>query len=367
MGPHDFKFDPTNTLPEESDFSYPPISQVFSETSTVYAISALSPLEPKARKPKGLTQEKLLYLQLNGPFFQAVERMKSDLDGNHLLVPRFYIAKNRTLLRQIRSQGVLAIFYNTKTNRVRSNKNIRIETDMILAYPASELFDIDQINECTDDFAPKGWIHLRPLRVVNNISFEVNETIERDYFRRMFATSKMATDDKSGHHNSSTKQLLKKVVRQILGLPELDTTLPGAAGAPSQDLGSTNQTGGGDMMTTETAGDQHHHHRPMIQQRMMRTKEEEAMEVDEGSDDEKINEATPKSNNEEKMEVDIKTEMNTISNTQRLGSKEISHDVWKKLFDGKIFFCINVTMLVRSCANFFCVPFFLQFVQVKAF
>ncbi len=324
LGPHDFKFDPTNTLPEESDFSYPPIGQVFSESSTVYAISALSPLEPKARKPKGLTNEKLLYLQLNGPFFQAIERMKSDLDGNHLMVPRFYIAKNRTLLRQIRSQGVLAIFYNTKTNRVRSNKNIRIETDMILAYPASELFDIDQINECTDDFAPKGWIHLRPLRVVNHISFEVNETIERDYFRRMFATSKIATDDRSGHHNSSTKKLLKKVVCQILGLPEkiletptIDTSKPTATSFKS-DLASN----------PASAADQVH--RP-IQQRMIMTKEEEAMEVDEGSDDEKINEATP----EEKMEVDVKNEMQVMSNTQRLGTKEIAHDVWKKLFDGK--------------------------------
>ena len=288
----------------------------------MYAISALSPLEPKARKPKGLTNEKLLYLQLNGPFFQAVERMKSDLDGNHLMVPRFYIAKNRTLLRQIRSQGVLAIFYNTKTTRVRASKNIRIDTDMILAYPASELFDIDQINECTDDFAPKGWIHLRPLRVVNQISLEVNETIERDYFRRMFATSKMATDDRSGHHNSHTKKLLKTVVRQILGLPpqvmESNTTVFKAETPLKSNL-ETSTVPSGIM------------HRP-LQQRMIMTKEEEAMEVDEGSDDEKINEATP----EDRMEVEIKNELQVMSNTQRLGTKEIAHEVWKKLFEGKL-------------------------------
>ncbi|KAG1145490.1 hypothetical protein G6F36_015143 [Rhizopus arrhizus] len=98
--------------------------------------------------------------------------MKSDPKSNHSIVPRFYIAKNRTLLRQIRSQGVLAIFYNTKTSRVKSTKLIRIETDMILAYPASDLFDIDQINEYTEDFAPKAWIHLRPLRVVQHMVFE---------------------------------------------------------------------------------------------------------------------------------------------------------------------------------------------------
>ncbi|OBZ90449.1 hypothetical protein A0J61_01502, partial [Choanephora cucurbitarum] len=332
IGPHDFRFDPTDTLPEESDFSYPPIEQVFSEQSTVYTISALSPLEPKARKPKGLTNEKLLYLQLNGPFFQAIERMKNDLDGNHWLVPRFYIAKNRTLLRQIRSQGVLAIFYNTKSSRVRGSKNINIETDMVLAYPASELFDIDQINECTDDFAAKGWIHLRPLRVVNQISFEVNETIERDFFKRMFATSKMAIDDKSGHHNSATKRLLKKVVRKILDLPELDESAESTLTPTGSKPGTGSSRGGSAMGGSLNRNDRsmtNQSLRAIIQQRMLKTKEDEAMEVNEGSDDEK---PSPRSiSTDQKMDVDIKTEM--MSNTQRLGTQEINHEIWRKLFN----------------------------------
>ncbi|KAK4509586.1 uncharacterized protein ATC70_007939 [Mucor velutinosus] len=315
-GPHDFQFDPTNTLPEESDFSYPPIEQVFSETSTVYTISALSPLEPKARKA-GLKDENSLYLQLNGPFFQAVERMKSDLDGNHRLVPRFYIAKNRTLLRQVRSQGVLAIFYNTKTTRVRHSKNIRIETDMVLAYPASEFYDLDQINECTVDFSPKGWIHLRPLRVVNRISFEANDYIDRDYFRRMFATAKMATDDKNGHHNAETKILLKRIVRQILGLPEKhDIDIPETPVKSKPII----------KLHTFVKGDDH---RPIIQQRMLKTKEEEAMEADEGSDDEK---PSPKSIDVKSQQIS-KSNIPTISNEERLGTREVNHEVWRKLFD----------------------------------
>lgn len=312
IGTHDFLFDPTNTLPEESDFSYPPLDQVFSEHSTVYTISALSPFEPKAKRPKGLTNEKLLYLQLNGPFFQAVERMKSDLEGNHLMVPRFYIAKNRTLLRQIRSQGVLAIFYNVKTNRIRGSKNIHLETDIILAYPASELFDIDQINECTDDFAPKGWIHLRPLRVMNGVSLEVNESIDRDYFRRMFATSKMAIDDRQ-QHKSTTNLMLQRIVRKILGLPEV-----AESAATETTLSSTTKKKETDL------------HKQMMMQHMLRTKEEEAMETNEGSDDEKL---TPVSVPEEEH-MDVKVEMAIHSNTQRLGKKEISHEVWQRLFNG---------------------------------
>lgn len=317
-GPHDFQFDPTNTLPEESDFSYPPIEQVFSETSTVYTISALSPLEPKARKA-GLKDENSLYLQLNGPFFQAIERMKSDLDGNHRLVPRFYIAKNRTLLRQVRSQGVLAIFYNTKTTRVRNSKNIRIETDMVLAYPASEFYDLDQINECTVDFSPKGWIHLRPLRVVNRISFEANDYIDRDFFRRMFATAKMATDDKNGHHNAETKTLLRRIVRQILGLPEKQVFTKQETQVKTKPI---------IKLHTFVKGDDH---RPIIQQRMLKTKEEEAMEADEGSDDEK---PSPKST-DVKIQQSAKSSIPTISNAERLGTREINHEVWRKLFNGK--------------------------------
>ncbi|KAI7868316.1 hypothetical protein BDF14DRAFT_581658 [Spinellus fusiger] len=219
-GGQEFKFDTSNGLPEESDFSYPPLHQLYSKQSKVYTIAALSPLESKAKKPKGLTNEKMLYLQLNGPFFQAVERMKLDPKGNHSVVPRFYIAKNRTLLRQVKAQGILAIFYNTKTNRARS-KRFHIETDMILAHPASDLFDIDQMNVCTDDFSPKGWVHLRPLKVVEHIVFEVNESIDRDYFRRMFATCKMtSTDEKNGQDTPETKRLLEKIVCRILGMKE---------------------------------------------------------------------------------------------------------------------------------------------------
>jgi hypothetical protein len=136
--------------------------------------------------------------------------------------------------------------------------------------------------------------------VVNKITFEVNETIERDYFRRMFATSKMATDDKSNHHNSSTKNMLKKIVRQILGLPDEASVSQPSAPPPIQ--------------------------RPL-------TKEEEAMEVDEGSDDEMNVEESPKV--EPVKSEEVKKEPDVVSNTQFLGTREISHDVWKKLFSGK--------------------------------
>ena len=197
----------------------------YTYNSTVYTISAMSPLEPKA-KQRGLTHEKLLYLQLNGPFFQALEDMKKDPTGDHQIIPRFYIAKNRTFLEQVSAYGVLAIFYNTRVKRIRP-KRYEIETDIVITYPASPLYDIDRLNKDTHELAPKAWIHLRPLRIVENASFEANETVERDYFRRMYTTARIhalsyrqpPTKGGSSADDIETKLLLRKIARKVLSLP----------------------------------------------------------------------------------------------------------------------------------------------------
>lgn len=179
----------------------------------------MSPNEEKARQ-RGLASEKQLYLQLNGPFFEAVQRMKEDPIGNHAVLPRFYIAKNRTILEQAGQYGVLAIFYNTRVKRSASKKH-QVETDIVVAYPASRLYDIVQLNEETDEFAPKAWIHLRPLRIIENATFEVNEAIDRDYFRRMYATGRISPAMiRAGNESIETKRLLRVIARTVLSLTE---------------------------------------------------------------------------------------------------------------------------------------------------
>ncbi|KAI9494980.1 hypothetical protein BDB00DRAFT_761136 [Zychaea mexicana] len=226
---NDFKFDPIERIPEETDLAPSLLSRLFCANSTVYTISAMSPMEPKA-KQRGLTNEKLLYLQLNGPFFQAIERMKQDPTGDHSTIPRFYIAKNRTFLEQVSAYGVLAIFYNTRVKRTRP-KLYQVVTDIVITYPASPLYDIDRLNKYTHELAPKAWIHLRPLRIVENASFEANETVERDYFRRMYTTAKItaisqpsppyqAKGSNSSSDDMETKLLLRKIARVVLSLPD---------------------------------------------------------------------------------------------------------------------------------------------------
>ncbi|KAI7857231.1 hypothetical protein BDC45DRAFT_436316 [Circinella umbellata] len=222
---NDFRFDPMERISEENEITSSLLSRLFSPNSTVYTISAMSPLEPKA-KQRGLTHEKLLYLQLNGPFFQALERMKKNPTADHQIIPRFYIAKNRTFLEQVSAYGVLAIFYNTRVKRLRP-KRYEIETDIVITYPASPLYDIDRLNKDTHELAPKAWIHLRPLRVVENATFEANETVERDYFRRMYTTARIhalsyrppPTKGGSSADDIETKLLLRKIARNVLSLP----------------------------------------------------------------------------------------------------------------------------------------------------
>ncbi|KAI9031667.1 hypothetical protein CLU79DRAFT_830929 [Phycomyces nitens] len=332
QGSQEFKFDTSNSLPEESDFSYPPLRQIYSKQSKVYTISAISPFEAKAKKPKGLTNEKQLYLQLNGPFFQAVERMKLDPFGNHSIVPRFYIAKNRTLLRQVKAQGVLAIFYNTKANRTRS-KRFQIETDIILAHPVSDLFDIDQINVCTDDFSPKGWVHLRPLKVLEHITFEVNESIDRDYFRRMFATCKMmSVEEKNGQDTPETRQLLEKIVCKILGIPEdKPTGTPGlSATGVKQESTSNGYPALGNINETKIGASTNNGH--LCGSVSNDTKgiplSVPGLKVEEGL--ERIKQETSPTNSAKNVK-DERTSAQISADATRMSTPEKEHAVWKKL------------------------------------
>ncbi|KAF7731019.1 Histone acetyltransferase kat2b [Apophysomyces ossiformis] len=310
---HDFKFDTSSALPEESDFSYPPLDQLFSKQTKVYTISAISPLEAKAKERRGLTNEKDLYLQLNGPFFQSVERMKADPNGNHQIVPRFYIAKNRTLLRQARAQGILAIFYNTKASRSRSRtKQFQIQTDMILAYPVGELYDIDQMNVCTDESSPKGWIHLRPLRVMEGVSFDINETIDRDYFRRMFATAKIPIteekNEKNGNYNEETRRLLRKIACCVLGLPEEEADIP-VENSESRPKSIENRRPV--CTTTEKTTTSETNRQPGV-----KVSQQNAVERSMTTYRTNDKSVVPK----------------TATDFARLATPEMSHEVWKKLF-----------------------------------
>lgn len=186
--------------------------------STVYTILTIGPYDDRVRL-KGLSNEKMLYLQLNGPFFTAVRQMKEDPTGDHVTIPRFFIAKNRTFLEQVSSYGVLAIFHNVSMKRTEPGW-YNVQCDMVIAYPASPLYDIDLLSKVTDEHSPRAYIYLRPLRILENMTFHVNQAVERDYFRRLNTTSKIPAISQSvyGNEDVDTKIILRRIAHAALSL-----------------------------------------------------------------------------------------------------------------------------------------------------
>ncbi|KAG0173749.1 Histone acetyltransferase kat2b [Apophysomyces sp. BC1015] len=272
---HDFKFDTSSALPEESDFSYPPLDQLFS--------------------------------------------------------------------KQTRS-------------RARS-KQFQIQTDMVLAYPVGELFDIDQMNVCTDESSPKGWIHLRPLRVMEGVSFDVNESIDRDYFRRMFATAKVPLteekNEKNGNYNEETRRLLRKIACCVLGLAEEEAEVPIESSEPRPKIIENRRPPHSPAeKTTENSTKQ------QTGSIMTKTSAGEKSAISHRANDKNI---VPK----------------TATDVARLATPEMSHDVWKKLFkvcDGKgVSVCkisdkyARVNWAAPNSEGFFKQVYFLDEVVVQTF
>ncbi|KAI9316173.1 hypothetical protein BX666DRAFT_1948099 [Dichotomocladium elegans] len=212
-------FDPLKPLPEEVDLSKALLSRLFSRNSTVYTIYSMSSSDSRV-KMHGLSHEKLLYLQLNSPFFEAVRRMKENPEADHSVIPRFFIAKNRTFLEQVSSHGVLAIFHNVLVKRTEPGQ-YEVETDVVVAYPGSPLYNIDLLNQVTDEQSPRAYIYLRPLRVLQNIKLQINQTVERDYFKRLNTTSKITPISQAANVNEDieTKVILWRIAHTVLSLP----------------------------------------------------------------------------------------------------------------------------------------------------
>lgn len=178
----------------------------------------IGPYDDRVRL-KGLSNEKMLYLQLNGPFFTAVRQMKENPTGDHVTIPRFFIAKNRTFLEQVSSYGVLAIFHNVSMKRTEPGW-YNVQCDMVIAYPASPLYDIDLLSKVTDEHSPRAYIYLRPLRILENMTFHVNQAVERDYFRRLNTTSKIPAISQSvyGNEDVDTKIILRRIAHAALSV-----------------------------------------------------------------------------------------------------------------------------------------------------
>lgn len=184
----------------------------------------MSPFEEKAFQKRGMTTEKQLYIQLNGQFFRTVQQMRENPSAGYLM-PRFYIAKNRSILQQCSKNGVLAIFYNTYLDRGRSRR-YQVKTDIIVAYPNSELFEIDR--DLSEQLSPKSWLFLRPLRIIENATFEINEAVKREHFNRMYTTGKIDAlqKDTATAGDTESRAIVRAIARTVLSLPAIHDPEP---------------------------------------------------------------------------------------------------------------------------------------------
>lgn len=117
-------------------------------------------------------------------------------------LPRLYIAKNRTLLKQAHTDpnGALAIIYNIKLIPIdiKGETFSKIRATVLLAEPVKEVHDVD---DSTMDFSesvtysPKAWIKVKPLQAaVHNVESIINRDIDRNCLKKVFTTFRLSTE-----------------------------------------------------------------------------------------------------------------------------------------------------------------------------
>jgi hypothetical protein len=184
----------------------------------------LSEQDCLTKKLRGFTNVRLLFHHLNAAFFSYVKADPSQ--QTELPLPRFYIAKNRTLLNQARtdSDGALAILYNVQVTPMEanssSNKDLyRLRATVVLAEPMGETHNFDESTMDKShkyEFCPKAWLKLKVLKVVHNVETVINADIDRSYFRKVYNTFKLSTKYLVDPKKVSNHEIAKQFVRSIL-------------------------------------------------------------------------------------------------------------------------------------------------------
>lgn len=205
--------------------------------SNLYFIQALSEQDCLTKKLRGFTNVRVLFQHLNAAFFNY---MNSDASKQTKLpLPRFYIAKNRTLLNQARTdkEGALAILYNVhitpmETSSSRTDKDLyRLRATVALTEAMGETHNFDESTMDKShkyEFCPKAWLKLKVLNVVHNVEAVINSDIDRNYFKRVYNTFKLSTKYRVDPKKVRNQEIAKQFVRSILE-PVSSSTVDAAA------------------------------------------------------------------------------------------------------------------------------------------
>ncbi|GAN09520.1 hypothetical protein MAM1_0272c09050 [Mucor ambiguus] len=168
------------------------------EKSTLYGIHIFSNQDHNTKRMYGGTNQHVFQM-LNSYFFEYMS--KNQAIRKKMPLPRLYIAKNRTLLKQAHSDpsGALAILYDIKMTpvNVKGESMLKIRATVLLAEPVNQVHDMD---DSTMDFSesisysPKAWIKVRPLQSpVHHVESIITKDIDRNCLKKVFTTFKIST------------------------------------------------------------------------------------------------------------------------------------------------------------------------------
>lgn len=112
-------------------------------------------------------------------------------------LPRFYIAKNRTLLNEAGTDpnGALAVLYNVQIKPL-SRDLYRLQATVVISEPMGETHGFDESSMDKSDeyeFCPKAWLKLRVIKVVENVNTVINADMDRSFFKKVYNTYKLST------------------------------------------------------------------------------------------------------------------------------------------------------------------------------
>ncbi|KAI9483618.1 MAG: hypothetical protein EXX96DRAFT_536935 [Benjaminiella poitrasii] len=214
-------------LPEEKVVSSMPSFPMYKEIqpkrkSNLYFVQAFSEEDWRTKRIRGFSNVRLLFEYLNASFFHYIKT--NGVERRSLPLPRFYIAKNRTLLNQARTDpdGALAILYNVQIKPMENqakNDLMRLQTTVILCKPMGETHNFDESTMDKSnkyEFCPKAWLKLQILNIVHHVETVINADIDRNYFKKAYNTFRLSTKIPADPKKIRNQEIAKHFVRSIL-------------------------------------------------------------------------------------------------------------------------------------------------------
>lgn len=130
----------------------------------------------------------------NSAIFDLVTRMKSSPSKSCGPLPRLYISKNlKSLVDEVSSTTLLAVFHSTKIDLVRNNThNVTTDILVLLTPGPSAIYGTDADgNVCDAQDATKGFLFARPVCIVEKATFAINDRVKELCFNDLYSVVKV--------------------------------------------------------------------------------------------------------------------------------------------------------------------------------